>query len=207
MVANSGDVTLASYEAAAGRYRDRSPSVSPLLTRFMDRVVELVGPGASVLELGSGTGVDAVYLEQQGLQVFRTDACNAFVEMMRTQGHDARLLDVRRGGWGGPYDAIYANAVLLHVERDSFLAVLDRARHAVTDGGVLAFTLKEGMGEAWSTEKLDLPRHFTYWRASDVRDALDHTNWSLIAIDEIDGRLEPWLFVLARAGHGTPREA
>jgi len=66
--------------------------------------------------------------------------------------------------FGGPYDAVLADAVLLHVTREQFVDVLQRARHAVASGGVLAITLKEGDGEAWTEAKLGRPRHFTYWR-------------------------------------------
>jgi hypothetical protein len=67
------------------------------------------------------------------------------------------------------------------------------------DEGVLAFTVKEGDGDAWSEAKLDLPRHFTYWRERSLRDVLAQTCWAVMYIDHIAGRLEPWLFVMARA--------
>ncbi len=65
--------------------------------------------------------------------------------------------------------------------------------------GVLAFTVKEGDGAAWSDAKLGLPRHFTYWRAPAVRGTLTRTGWTEIKFDHVAGRIEPWLYVLARA--------
>ena len=53
-------------------------------------------------------------------------------------------------------------------------------------------------GEAWSNAKLDLPRHFTYWREPAVRTVLDRTGWHLESIDHVEGRTEPWLHVIAR---------
>jgi hypothetical protein len=58
------------------------------LIAFLDRLAELVA--GHVLELGSGPGGDATYLEGHGLRVTRTDAALAFVAMMRTAGHEAR---------------------------------------------------------------------------------------------------------------------
>jgi len=49
--------------------------------------------------------------------------------------------------------------------------LLTSPRRAV-DGGVVAFTVKEGDGAEWSTAKLGLPRHFAYWREPAVRDPL-----------------------------------
>ena len=122
----------------------------------------------------------------------------AFVELLRAAGHDARRLDVRSASLGGPYQAVVANAVLVHLSRPQFEDVARRARHAVVAGGVLGFTLKEGDGAGWSQDKLAVPRYFTYWREPAVREVLALTGWSVISIDHVTGRKEPWLYVLAR---------
>ncbi len=138
------------------------------------------------------------YLESRGPRVLRTDGALAFVQMLRAAGHQARLLDVRTDDFGGPYDAVLADAVLLHVPREQFEDVLQRARQAVTSGGVLAITLKEGDGEAWTEAKLGRPRHFTYWREPAVRAALLNSGWQVLSLEHVEGRAEPWLFVTAR---------
>ena len=76
---------------------------------------------------------------------------------------------------------------------------LHRLRAAVVDGAVLAFTVKEGDGDGWSNLKLDLPRHFTYWRERPLRHALAQSCWDVMSIDHVVGRTEPWLYVLACA--------
>lgn len=197
-----GDVTLATYEAAAEIYREQTAATNQAVAEFLDRLADLVGAG-EVLELGSGPGWDAGYLESRGLRVTRTDATRAFVEMMRQDGHEARLLDVRVDDFGGPYDAILADAMLLHLDREEFADVLRRARAAIVRGGVLGFTLKEGDGEAWIDGKLGLPRHYTYWRESAVRAVLQDAGWAVVSIDHRAGRTEPWLFVLARASESA----
>jgi len=139
-----------------------------------------------------------MYLESQGPRVLRTDGAPAFVQMLQAAGHQTRLLDVRVDDFGGPYDAVLADAVLLHLTREQFVDVLQRARQAVADGGVLAVTLKEGDGQAWTEAKLGRPRHFTYWREPAVRAALLATGWQVLSLELVAGRVEPWLFVLAR---------
>jgi len=77
MVANrqgdSVDITLRSYETAAQRYADKTAEPSPALCAFLDLFADAVGLGR-VLEVGSGPGMDAEYLERRGLNVSRTDA-------------------------------------------------------------------------------------------------------------------------------------
>ena len=194
-----GDVTLGSYAAAAHLYLMHSAPPRPAVLAYLDEVARLVGDG-TVLELGSGPGWDACYLENRGPEVLRTDGAPAFVQMLQAAGHQAQLLDVRVDDLGGPYDAVLADAVLLHVTREQFVDVLQRARQAVASGGVLAITLKEGDGEAWTEAKLGRPRHFTYWREPAVRAALMDTGWQVLSLEHVAGRVEPWLFVVARTG-------
>jgi SAM-dependent methyltransferase len=191
------DTTLATYETAAGRYIEHTPPPPPVLLAYLDRLASLVGHG-HVLELGSGPGRDAAYLERHGVQVTRSDATRAFVDRLRAAGHQARLLDVRHDDLGGPYDAVLANAVLLHLGRDQFRDALGRVRQAVTAAGLLAITLKEGDGEGWSTAKLGLPRHFTYWRESALRQALDDAGWHVTFLAHVPGRTDQWLHVIAQ---------
>ena len=197
------DATLAAYEAGAEQYLKASGRPGPPLIAYLDRLADMVGNG-HVLEIGSGPGWDADHLESRGVRVTRTDATPAFVELLRAAGHDARRLDVRSASLGGPYQAVVANAVLVHLSRPQFEDVARRARHAVVAGGVLGFTLKEGDGAGWSQDKLAVPRYFTYWREPAVREVLARTGWSVVSVNHVTGRKEPWLYVLARtAGPAT----
>lgn len=192
------DATLASYETGAEQYVIASARPSPALVAFLDRLAGMVGTG-HVLEVGSGPGWDADYLESRGVRVTRTDGASAFVALLQAAGHDARRLDVRSASLGGPYHAILADAVLLHLSRHQFEDFVRRARRAVTADGVLGFTLKEGDGGGWSHEKLAMPRYFTYWREPAVRDVLARADWPLVSVDHVAGRKESWLYVLAGA--------
>jgi SAM-dependent methyltransferase len=198
-----GDVTIAAYAAGVQRYLEHSAAPGPAMWTYLDRLAAVVGAG-HVLELGSGPGWDATHLESRGVRVTRTDATPAFVEMLHAAGHDARLLDVRTDDFGGPYEAVLADAMLLHLTREQFEEVLSRARRAVVDGGVLAFTVKEGDGTAWSNVKLGLPRHLTYWREPAVRNVLTRTGWTVTSLNHVAGRTEPWLYIIAHTAQ-TPK--
>ena len=100
---------------------------------------------------------------------------------------------------GGPYDAVLANAVLLHLGRAELERALHRIRSAVGDTGLLAITFKEGDGARWSTAKIGLPRHFTYWREPALRELLARTGWSVVSLERGRFADEPWLYALARA--------
>lgn len=190
------DKTLAAYQDGVDAYFAGTPAgVAKAVTVLLDEVVAHV-PGGKVLELGSGPGREALYLEQRGLRVDRTDATPAFVGRLQQAGHQARVLDVRSDDLGGPFDAVLANAVLLHLDRDDF-GHAPRVCHAASrPGGVFALTLKEGDGEAWSDAKLGQPRWFVYWREPALRKALIDAGWTVNQVTRVQGRLEPWVHAL-----------
>ncbi len=173
-VPTDNELTLAAYEQAAEKFRASIPSEAN--HDLIDLLVGAVQPGAHVLELGSGTGRDAIELERRGFVVRRTDATEAFLEMIRADGHAADRLDAITDDFGGPYDAVFADAVFLHFDRPQLTGVL---RKAVRAAPVLAFSTKEGPGEEWSNRFLDLPRHFVMWQEQPLRDLLTTTGWTV----------------------------
>jgi len=197
LVRDATDETLLVYEQRADDYAAASaPAVSAQVACLLDAVLARLRSGSQVLEVGTGPGREAAYLEEHGITVDRTDATAAFVERLRADGHDARLLDVRDGDLGGPYDAVLAHAVLLHLGRAHMRRALDACLAAVRPGGLLALTLKDGDGESWSDAKLGAPRWFVYWREDALRDLLSDVGWRVLDLRKVQGRTEPWLHVL-----------
>jgi len=191
-VPTDNELTLAAYEQAAEKFRASIPSEAN--HDLIDLLAAAVEPGARVLELGSGTGRDAVALERRGFVVRRTDATEAFLEMIRADGHAADRLDAITDDFGGPYDAVFADAVFLHFDRAQLTGVLRKALRAAP---VLAFSTKEGSGEEWSNRFLDLPRHFVMWQEQPLRDLLTATGWTVrdLVRSELPGGV--WFQVLA----------
>src|SRR4051794_9457834 len=118
--------TIAAYQADAAAYAAGAPAMSEEVLRDLEEFADLVGAGGRVLEVGSGPGRDALELEARGLVVRRTDITPAFVDLMRADGHDADVLDPLVDDLGGPYDGVWASAVLLHLARDEMDQVLGR---------------------------------------------------------------------------------
>jgi SAM-dependent methyltransferase len=199
--------TVEAYDGSAAAYRDGTSAMPALVRAALDDLAAALPAGGRVLEIGSGPGRDARALEDAGLSVRRTDITPGFVELMRDEGHDADVLDPLTDDLddprhpGTPYDAVWANASLLHVTRADLPAVLRRLADATTPGGLLRFTVKEGDGEAWSTHgHVSGARHFTFWREEPLRATLEASGWEVDHVRHDDGAEtgQPWLDVRAR---------
>ena len=199
-------LTVAAYDAQAREYRSASAQASFGSDDAVRAFATAAGVGARVLEIGSGGGRDAVALESLGLHVRRTDVTPGFVELLRAAGHDADLLDPFADDLtdparpGTPYDAVWANASLLHVARSDLPVVLGRLAASTRPGGLLRASFKEGAGEGWSVHgSIEAPRMFIYWRSPDLEQVVSTAGWQLLETTEADGqRGERWLGVLAR---------
>lgn len=190
--------TLVSYDLGAAEWLAKSSnSIGPAKQAFFDELVQHAPPPRTVLELGSGSGRDADWLEQQGYSVTRTDASTAFVATLRAGGHAADLLNVLTDPLPTGNGMVYASAVFVHFTSDELAAVLVRVAEAVEPGGWLAFTVKEGDGQAWSTEKIG-QRFFQYWREPPLRTLLAGSPWTLVSLTSRRGLKDTWLSCLCR---------
>ena len=199
MTESPGDVTLQTYEAQASEYAAQTTDAdSPLLEIVLERIGGEVPAGGSVLELGSGPGREADTLEAAGLRVRRTDGAQAFVDMMRAAGHHAEVLDYRSDPLDGPYDLVFAEATLLHLTRAELSSLLYRLAGSLRDGGLLAFSVKEGDGDGWTTARLGEPRWYTYWREDGLREVLERCGWEVRLLQTHDAAAGRWIDVLAQ---------
>ena len=126
--------------------------------------------------------------------------------MLREAGHDADLLDPLVDDLADPadpdrpYDGVWANASLLHVDRSRLLLLLERLAAATRAGGALWLSVKEGDGEAWSTHgTVSAARLFTFWREAPLSAVLDRAGWRVLDVAHAHGasRDELWLNILA----------
>jgi SAM-dependent methyltransferase len=195
----SVDETVRSYDRDAAAYVASTAAMTDAVRARVEALAAHAGPGARVLEVGSGGGRDALAMEALGLHVRRTDITPGFVELLRAEGHECDLVDPLvddLAAPGGAYDAVWANASLLHVARQDLPVVLARLASVTRAGGLLHVAVKEGDGDGWSTHgSISSPRHFTYWRADALHDAAAGAGWTDVSVRSgIAGhRGESWL--------------
>ena len=194
------DKTLRAYEEEPQGYVDKTPpEVVGDLKQWIDLTLSMVGPDARVLELGSGFGRDANYIESQGFKVQRTEAAVSFVKMMQHRGDDAILLNAITGDYGGPYDLIFADAVLLHFSPGETETVLKKTHDALALGGLFSFRLKAGIGAEWDSA-MKQPRFLQYWLPDELKKVLVANGFVIVWLDEGHSKFNKftWLQAIAR---------
>ena len=150
--------TIESYEGYAREYDEIvGAAPSPEVEKSLRQLMAAVGPQGQILEVGSGPGRDADYLESLGARVRRTDATRAFLDLQAERGKRAELLNLLTDELGGPYDGVAALCVLIHIDRAQIDRVLGRIAGALRPGGAFLVSMREGSGETTGDY------HTIYW--------------------------------------------
>jgi SAM-dependent methyltransferase len=170
MIETNNNVTLNSYELGIPEYIARTAAeVTGNFKYWIDATLARLDTHARIVEIGSGFGRDARYIESRGFAVDRTDATEGFAQLLEQEGYTVRRFNVLIDNFSATYDCIFANAVFLHFTREELERVLEKAYAALAPQGLLAFSVKNGDGEEWTTAKIGHPRYFCYWRKKDIQ--------------------------------------
>jgi 2-polyprenyl-3-methyl-5-hydroxy-6-metoxy-1,4-benzoquinol methylase len=150
--------TIQFYEGYAREYSGiGTDRPSRDIAAALRRMVKTIDPGGMVLEIGSGPGIDADLVESLGATVRRTDPTQAFRDLQAERGKHVEPLNLLTDDLGGPYDAVLAMHVLIHIERAHTDRVLRKIWKALRPGGTFLVAMWEGTGETSGQY------HMTYW--------------------------------------------
>jgi len=191
--------TLAFYEQKAVAYAaHREATRHPNLDRFIGRLA----PGAAVLELGCGGGLDAEVMLAAGLRLTPTDGSPALAAQAAARlGRPVKVMTFVQLREERRYDGVWANACLLHAPADALPDILGRIWRALKPGGLLFASFKAGDGPG----RDGLGRYYNFPR----REGLEATfrqaaPWSELSIETrpgggYDGVERTWLLAWAVA--------
>ncbi|GAA4930855.1 class I SAM-dependent methyltransferase [Streptomonospora halophila] len=194
--------TIAAYDAAAVEYATETARLPDAIRTTCARFARLLAGSGRVLEIGSGGGRDARALEEYGLSVRRTDITPGFVAILRGQGFEADLLDPLTDGLDDPrnpgarYDAVWAQACLMHVDRGDLPRVLGRLAGVTRPAGLIFLSVTEGDGHGREAGRTGSRYHRTDWREAELRGVVNHAGWVVDEVWSSQGKYSPFLNVL-----------
>jgi len=192
--------TLQFYRGNAEAYAGREiTSRQARLTAFLT----LLPSGARILELGCGAGGDTAQMLARGFDVHATDGSPEMAAVAsRRLGRTVETLLFHRLDDVEAYDAVWANACLLHVPRNELAGILRLIWRALKPSGAFYASYKTGDGDGRDT----LNRYYNYpspdWLRATYAEA---GQWRSLSIESgevkgFDDKIAPMLFVVARKG-------
>ena len=171
------------------------------ISRFLHEFLDLLDSGSLILELGCGGGRDSEAMIQRGFAVDPTDGVVAIAAKAEERlGRPVRVMRFDELNAVEAYDAVWANASLLHIPSVGLPSILARVNDALKPGGHHFANYKSG-----GTEGRDrLGRLFNYLSADQLLAAYAvSAPWEVVRLEEYqgggyEGGTGPWLAVTVR---------
>ena len=118
---------------------------------WMDKFHKLL-PSGKVLEIGSGSGKDALNLIKLGYDYVGTDASKGFLKLIKerlpnTTFINVRAQDLTKKFKSNQFDGFWSAATLLHVPKDQIEKTLAGIHKIVKVGGIGFVSMRQGEGE------------------------------------------------------------
>lgn len=197
--------TIAYYNTNAKAFIDRTVDIA--LTEIYKKFLDYIPAGGSmlsgevrILDAGCGSGRDTKYFIEQGYEIVAFDASSEVVKFAtKFTGQEVLQLKFKEIEFENEFDAVWACASLLHVERSSIDSVLTKYANALVLGGILYVSLKLGDGDA-----IIDGRHFTFFSEDQLADMFaNHAQFELLELwttsDRQVARNEfEWLHAIAK---------
>ncbi len=120
---------------------------------YLDNAISYLKPGASVLDLGCGTGEPIrQYFVDAGFQVTGVDGSTKMLEIAKSRCPKIKFIlgDMRKLQLNEKFNCIIAWHSFFHLSQDDQRAMFKTFTDHLNDKGILLFTSGDKDGEVWS---------------------------------------------------------
>jgi len=156
-----------------------------------DIFVSFLKPGATVLDVGCGTGIKSKYLTDKGLKVTGIDFSEKMIDIARETSPAAnfQIVDLKDmvKNLRENYDGIFAQAVLLHIPKKEMPDIFKKFRTKIKQGGYLYVAIKEkkpdGREEEIKQEKdygYAYERFFSYFTLEEIEEYFKRAGFKVV---------------------------
>lgn len=159
------------YSEHSDEYIDNTINID--MREFYPMILKHISVGGSILDVGFGSGRDSIYFKKHGYTVYAIDPCEEFVEHLKK--YDLKHVfqkSVLEIDYVDKFDAVWASASLLHLNKDEMKEALIKLRNAVKTNGIIFVSFKYGTFEGLD----ELGRYVKYINDETLLDILSGTN-------------------------------
>lgn len=196
------------YDAIAERWHEQILS-HPAVRPGLPKLISLLPPSARVLDVGCGSGLIAKELIAAGLRVHGIDPSEGMLAIARRENptgiFEQKTLEELPAD-AGPYAAICAVAVLLHLPKASFIANIQRLANLCASQGYLYIVVKgrradrpeEGMVQQDDSLGASIELFFSFYTQEEVRAACLAVGLEIVFEDLVPSGRATWIEVIAK---------
>lgn len=197
-------IVKAGYDKIADRYLSERTTDSEDV-RQLDDFIEMLSPGAKVLDAGCGAGIPITRRLAETLDVIGVDFSQAQIELARQNVPHAKFLCEDLTDLHFPqdfFDGICSYYSIIHIPREEHRALLEKFHRMLNTGGVALLCLgAENLIDDIDENFLGAPMYWSHYDSQTYREMLKEIGFSLVWSKNVkDATCESagHLFVLAQ---------
>jgi SAM-dependent methyltransferase len=163
--------------------------------------------GASILDIGCGAGVKSKYLSNKGFKVTGMDFSEEMIGIAKREvpNVDFMVGDIYElDSFQNTFDAVFAQAVLLHIPKEKVLEVLQKFKNKLNPNGILYIAVKEvknGVDNEIVKENdygYEYERFFSYFTLPEIKDYIEKIGLELVWENVANSGKTNWIQVIAK---------
>ncbi len=173
-----------------------------------DHFISLLPKEATILDLGCGAGIKTRYLSEKGYEAEGVDFSEKMIEIAKHENpkisfHVLDIYELEK--INKTYDAVFAQAVLLHIEKAKIVEVLTKIKNILNPHGLLYIAVK-GIRDDRVEEKVvtendygyEYERFFSYFSPSELKDYLKQLSFEVLWEGDSSHPKTTWLQLIVR---------
>lgn len=175
----------------------------------LEKFTSLFKPGASVLDVGCGSGVKADILQKRGLKVTGIDFSEKMLEIAkrRVPNGNFQVVDLYElSCFHEKFDGIFAQAVLLHIPKKDAGGIVHALKEKLNPGGYFYVAVKErrsGEKEEEIVKENDYgyeyERFFSYFTIEEVKNILINEELEIVYESTTHSGRRNWIQIIGKA--------
>lgn len=179
---NLSHLTRNSYDSSAQEYAKNVFDLHPI--RQGEQFIRMLPKGASILDVGCGSGRDAKIFSEKGLMVIGVDFSAKMIETARKTAPKAEfhLMDLEDLRFSEEsFDGVWASCSLLHIPKEQLSSVLSQIQYLLKKDGVLYLSVKKGHGEVIETDQRygGLKKFWSFFQEEELKSLLANANFTI----------------------------
>jgi len=169
--------------------------------------LSMLKPGVKILDVGCGSGLKSKMIKDRGFQVDAFDFSEEMITIAKESYPDINfsvfdIYDLDK--WQGAYDAIFAQAVLLHIPKKDIEKILNLMILKLNKNGLLYVAVKEVKDDAVEEKIIkesdygyEYERFFSYYSVEEIKNLLEKAGMEVTYFHEKEP-LSKWIQIISR---------
>lgn len=190
-MSKENDITVDVYKKKANIYLktsiehdnldlDKAKCKQEKLEKFIKTSIGTLPQGVKVLEIGSGDGTNAKYIEKLGYDVTASDVAEDFINAINAKGLKTIEFNILKDEIMEKYSAIFCWRVFVHFTKEDIEKALQKIYDMLEDNGLVIFNIMNretrNVDEEWvdfSNEyHMGVERYYKYFSENELYEVI-----------------------------------